>query len=109
MKVMFQYCCQCLSGATADRFRMLQIILIFLFAITPIVGAKADNDAKAIQTSTNIEQSQSKVAVIFTEKFVDKIGYTIYVNGVNTKGATDNIDVIYLDIKNFQTEAFAPI
>ncbi len=106
MKVMFQCCCQCLSGATADRFRMLQIILIFLFAITPIVGAKADNDAKAIQTSTNIKQSQGKVAVIFTEKFVDKIGYTIYVNGVNTKGATDNIDVIYLDIKNFQTEAF---
>lgn len=81
------------------------MILMLVFAIAPIAGVEAANDTKAIQ-AVNVEQSQGKVAVIFHEKFVDKIGYTIYVNGVNTKGEIDNIDVIYLKIKNFQTEAF---
>ena len=105
MKVMFQYCCQCLLGATADRVRILQMILMLVFAIAPIAGVEAANDTKAIQ-AVNVEQSQGKPVVLFTEKIVGKMGYTIYVNGVNTKGEIDNIDVIYLNIKNFQTEAF---
>ena len=106
-KAIFQDCWRSLLSHNAVvKVKILQVILLCLFAMISIARVEAANNAKAIQRSTNVEQSQGKSVVIFTEKFVDKIEYTIYVNGVNTKGETDNIDEIYLDIKNFQTEAF---
>ena len=75
-KAIFQDCWRSLLSHNAVvKVKILQVILLCLFAMISIARVEAANNAKAIQISTNVEQSQGKSVVIFTEKFVDKIEY----------------------------------
>lgn len=96
-----------MSHLAVGKLGLLQMVkafvLLVLFMIAPIVEIEAANGGDIIMSKADVEQSQGGSVVIFDEKFVDEFGYTIYVYGVNSKGETDNIDKIFLDIYNCQT------
>ncbi|MBE7710026.1 MAG: hypothetical protein E7Z93_06225 [Cyanobacteria bacterium SIG32] len=72
--------------------------LAVLLAMSPMTTTNAESILRGenVIETTQVDQSQNKPVVIFTEKIVTQSGLPVFVNGINSKGGTTSIDRIEL-------------
>lgn len=86
------------AQATNPSCIIKTILLAVLLAMSPMTTTNAESIMRGenVIETTQVDQSQNRPVVIFTEKIVTQSGLPVFVNGINSQGGTTSIDRIEL-------------